>query len=64
MNNKMRVTPCACVSHDEQKGRLQIELELPGADKKDITLEMRKDSFCVTARGVKIQNIRVVLYWP
>jgi HSP20 family molecular chaperone IbpA len=24
-------------------------LELPGVDKKDITLEMRKDSFCVTA---------------
>ena len=49
MSNRMRVTPCACVSHDDQNGRLQIELELPGVDKKDIRLEMRSDSFCVTA---------------
>ncbi len=55
MNNRTRVTPCACVSHDDQNGRLQIELELPGVDKKDITLEMRKDSFCVSApRGEDI----------
>jgi HSP20 family molecular chaperone IbpA len=49
MNNRIRVTPCASVSHEDQKSRLQIELELPGVDKKDITLEMRKDSFCVLA---------------
>jgi HSP20 family protein len=49
MNNRMKITPCACVSHDDQSGRLQIELELPGVDKKDISLEMRKDSFCVSA---------------
>ena len=49
MSNRMRVTPCACVSHDDQNGRLQIELELPGVDKKDIRLEMRSDSLCVTA---------------
>lgn len=49
MNNRMRVAPCACISHDDQNGRLKIELELPGVDKKDITLEMRKDSFCVSA---------------
>jgi HSP20 family molecular chaperone IbpA len=36
MNNRIRVTPCACISHDDQNGRLQIELELPGVDKKDI----------------------------
>jgi HSP20 family molecular chaperone IbpA len=45
----MRITPCACVSHDDKEGRLGIEMELPGVDKKDILLEMRKDSFCVTA---------------
>jgi HSP20 family molecular chaperone IbpA len=50
MNNRMRVTPCACVSHDDQNGRLQIESELPGVDKKDIKLEIRNDSFCVTAK--------------
>jgi HSP20 family protein len=49
MNNRMLVTPCACVSHDDKNGRLKIELELPGVDKKDISLEMRKDSFCVSA---------------
>jgi HSP20 family molecular chaperone IbpA len=49
MNNRIKVTPCACVSHDEKEGRLSIEMELPGVDKKDILLEMRKDSFCVIA---------------
>ena len=49
MNNRIKVTPCACISRDDQNGRLKIELELPGVDKKDIALEMRKDSFCVTA---------------
>lgn len=49
MRNMIRVTPCACVFHDDQNGRLQIELEFPGVDKKDIRLEMRSDSFCVTA---------------
>jgi HSP20 family molecular chaperone IbpA len=49
MNNRIKVTPCACISRDDQNDRLKIELELPGVDKKDIALEMRKDSFCVTA---------------
>lgn len=49
MNNKTKVTPCACVSHDDQEGRLKVEMELPGVNKKDISLDMRKDSFCVSA---------------
>ena len=49
MNDKIRITPCACVSHDDRNGRLQIELELPGVDKKDVKLEMRNDSFCLSA---------------
>ena len=49
MNNKMLLTPCACVTHDDEKGRLNIELELPGVERKDITLDMRKDSFCISA---------------
>jgi HSP20 family protein len=49
MNEKIKVMPCACFSHDDQGGRLRIDMELPGVDKKDIKLEMRKDSFCVTA---------------
>lgn len=47
MAEKIRVEPCTCVSHEE--GRLSIEVQLPGVDKKDISLDMRKDSFCVTA---------------
>lgn len=49
MNNRIVVTPCTCVNHDDKIGRLKIELEIPGVDKKDISLEMRKDSFCVSA---------------
>ena len=49
MDDKIRVTPVACVSHDDQSGGIRIEMEMPGADKKDISLEMRKDSFCVSA---------------
>ena len=50
MNERLKVTPCACFSHDDQGGRLKIEMELPGVEKKDIRFEMRKDSFCVTAQ--------------
>jgi HSP20 family molecular chaperone IbpA len=49
MNNRSKITPCACFSHDDKDGRFKIELELPGVDKKDIKLDMRKDSFCVSA---------------
>jgi HSP20 family molecular chaperone IbpA len=49
MNERIKVMPCACFSHDDQGGRLRIDMELPGVDKKDISLEMRKDSFCVSA---------------
>ena len=49
MADKSRTTPCACFSHDEERGRLRIDLEMPGANKDDIKLEMRKDSFCVSA---------------
>lgn len=49
MNNKTKVIPCACFSHDDKEGRLKVEMELPGVNKKDISLDMRKDSFCVSA---------------
>jgi HSP20 family molecular chaperone IbpA len=49
MDEKIKVMPCACFSHDDQGGRLRIDMEMPGVDKKDISLEMRKDSFCVSA---------------
>ena len=49
MDNKVRIMPCACFSHDDQGGGIRIDIEMPGVDKKDISLEMRKDSFCVSA---------------
>jgi HSP20 family protein len=49
MNNKVKVTPCSCISHDREEGHLKMELEMPGVDKKDIKLDMRQNSFCVSA---------------
>jgi len=49
MAERTKVTPCTCFFHDETGKGLRIEVQLPGVDKKDISLEMRKDSFCVTA---------------
>ena len=49
MSDKIKVMPCACFSHDEEGGRLKIDMEMTGVDKKDITLEMRKETFCVSA---------------
>jgi HSP20 family molecular chaperone IbpA len=41
--------PDVFFAHEDQAGRLKIEVELPGVDKKDIALDMRRDSFCVSA---------------
>jgi HSP20 family molecular chaperone IbpA len=49
MEERTKIAPCTCFSHDEKEGRLRIEVQLPGVDKKNISLEMRKDSFCVSA---------------
>ena len=49
MEQRPKLTPCVCFSHDDAQGRLKIEVQLPGVDKKDIALDMRKDSFCVPA---------------
>jgi len=49
MNNKMLLAPCVCVTHDDHNGRLNIEMELPGVEKKDIKLDMKKDGFCISA---------------
>ena len=49
MNDKIKLTPCVCFSHDETGGRLKIEVEMPGVNKNDIKLDMRSDSFCLLA---------------
>lgn len=56
MNARTRTTPCACFSHDDQTGRLKIEMELPGVNRQDISIDMRKNSFCVSAlRGEDVE---------
>jgi HSP20 family molecular chaperone IbpA len=49
MEEKTRLTPCTCFYHDDTDGRLKIEVEMPGADKNNIKLDMGKNSFCVSA---------------
>lgn len=49
MSEKTRLTPCTCFYHDDVQGRVNIELEMPGADKNNIKLDLRKNSFCVSA---------------
>jgi len=49
MNDKLKLAPCACFSHDETGGRLMVEVEMPGANKSDIKLDMRSDSLCLSA---------------
>ncbi len=49
MDEKTKVTPCTCASHDDKGGRLKIEVEMPGVDKQNIQLDIRKNSFCVSA---------------
>ncbi|MEM2911764.1 MAG: Hsp20/alpha crystallin family protein [Candidatus Bathyarchaeia archaeon] len=45
--SRMPVLPTACFYHDEEK--YTVEIELPGADKKDINLEVTDTSLCVKA---------------
>jgi HSP20 family protein len=49
MSDKIKLTPCTCFSHDETGDRLKIEVEMPGVNKNDIKLDMRSDSFCLSA---------------
>jgi HSP20 family molecular chaperone IbpA len=48
MKEEIKFPSCA-LSHDESGGRLRIDVEIPDVNKDDIRLEMRKNSFCVSA---------------
>jgi HSP20 family molecular chaperone IbpA len=45
--SRIPVLPTACFYHDEE--RYTVEIELPGADKKDINLEVADTALCVKA---------------
>ncbi len=49
MNHRIKLTPGVCFSHEDTGGRLMIEVEMPGSNKNEIKLDMRKDSFCLSA---------------
>ena len=49
MENITKVIPQVSLCHDIEGRRLRINVELPGVDEKKITMEMKKDSFCISA---------------
>ncbi len=56
METKQTIKPCTCLSHDQKERRLNIEVQIPGVEKRDISLDMRKDSFCLSApRGEDVE---------
>lgn len=51
METKRMVSPFASLSHDKDGKRLRIELELPDVNRENISLDMKKDGFCILAPG-------------
>lgn len=49
MAEKTRISPAICAMPDEEHENLHLEVELPGVEKKDITLSMHEDSFFIQA---------------
>lgn len=51
-----RIEPCTCFYPDDKIGRLNIEVRLPGVNQKDVKLDMKSNSLCVSAlRGQEIE---------
>jgi len=46
---KIRISPAIRAYSDEQHRKLDVEIELPGVEKKDIDLKIHDDSFYLTA---------------
>jgi HSP20 family protein len=43
------IIPMVTVSHDINQERLEIDVRLPDVDEKKISLDMKNDSFCISA---------------
>jgi HSP20 family molecular chaperone IbpA len=41
--------PVVTIAHDLDGKRLKLDIELPDVDEKNISLDMKKDSFCISA---------------
>ncbi len=46
---KMIITPMVTVAHDLRREQLEIDVRLPDVDEKKISLNMKEDSFCISA---------------
>ena len=46
---RTKVSPFVTLAHNLDDKRLRIAVELPDVDEKNISLDMKKDSFCITA---------------
>lgn len=46
---KTIITPLVTVSHDVEREQLQISVRMPDVDEKKISLDMKADSFCISA---------------
>ena len=46
---RTRYSPFVTLAHDLDGKRLKIDVEVPDVDEKNISLDMKKDSFCITA---------------
>ncbi len=46
---RTRYSPFVTLAHDLDGKRLKIGVEMPDVDEKNISLDMKKDSFCIAA---------------
>jgi len=51
IETKRVVSPFAWLNHHEDGRRLRIDVELPEVDQNKVSLDMKKDSFCISAPG-------------
>ncbi len=46
---RTKLSPLVTLSHDLKTERLEIDVRLPDVDQKNISLDLKDDSFCITA---------------
>jgi len=57
MAEKTRISPAICAMPDEKHENLHLEVELPGVEKKNITLSMHEGSFFSQASGADLEFV-------
>lgn len=55
--NLFRMSPDVCSYMSEDNNRLNIEVSMPGIDKKDVQLQMVDDSFSLSAAGKDVEYV-------